>query len=316
MTLTQSAPTFSSIRESLSNLCKYYGSRPDLVQAGGGNISIKYSNELLFIKSSGCTLFDVEPNKNISVVSLYKVNKYNNSTDRECVSEKEFLKSSTISGDQPSLETFFHAKAKKYTVHLHPVVVVLALEKYKDKLISEYNGIAEFVNYYRPGLELSDKISGEKKIIFLDKHGIIVHSNDFSDLTNTIESIISFCSSLVCFDMSVYNTIEAIQNDLFLKYGELYYVMHTDVDLSNLRKTPDCVIYSGGFCGNIENKYDKCPSCMSVNGYNFIIGKSFLRCKQIEEVLQMYSSVTTELSISDVNNLLHWDSEKYRQVEH
>ena len=44
-------------------LSKYCGERYDLVQAGGGNISFKIDN-LLFIKSSGCLLSDMEVNKN------------------------------------------------------------------------------------------------------------------------------------------------------------------------------------------------------------------------------------------------------------
>ena len=42
----------------LSWLGKYLGSRLDLVQAGGGNISVKDGNEL-YIKSSGCILSEV-----------------------------------------------------------------------------------------------------------------------------------------------------------------------------------------------------------------------------------------------------------------
>ena len=191
MKLMQSALT-SSVRDSLSYICKYYGVRPDLIQAGGGNISIKYGDEL-FIKSSGCTLFDVESNKNISVVDLSKIKSFNDSSNRVYDSEKEFLESSIISGSQPSLETFFHAKTLKYTVHLHPSPVIQALDLYKSKLNDKYKDIAEFVDYYRPGLELSDNIIGDKKIIFLDNHGLIVHSNNLSEVFKIIDDVTIFC---------------------------------------------------------------------------------------------------------------------------
>lgn len=313
MKLMQFALT-SSVRDSLSYICKFYGTRPDLVQAGGGNISIKYGDEL-FIKSSGCTLFEVEPDKNISVVNLSKIREYNASSNRGDESEKDFLFSSIISGNQPSLETFFHAKTRKYTVHLHPVAVVHALQQYKSALISKYGSVAEFVDYYRPGLELSDKMNCDKQIVFLDKHGLVVHSNDLQELVNLIDDVVTYCSNLVGVRISLCKKISQIQDFLFTKYNEICYVICTDVSMKNIRQTPDCVIYSGGFCSTLNDDCSIRPTCITSGGFNFIASKSFLRCKQVEEVLRMYSPITTELSISDVNSLLGWDSEKYRQRE-
>lgn len=313
MKLMRSALT-SNVRESLSFICKYYGVRPDLVQAGGGNISIKNGNELL-IKSSGCTLFDVEPDKNISVVDLSKIRSFNDSSNRTCSSEKDFLESSIVSGSQPSLETFFHAKTLKYTVHLHPVLVIQALDLYKKKLVDKYESTAEFVNYYRPGLELSDHITGDKKIIFLDNHGLIVHSDDLSEVFNIIDEIITFCEKITGYRL-ICGKISYIQNYLYEKINEICYVILTDAPMDNLRKTPDCVIYSGGALRYMSDECEDRPICISYDGYNFIASKSFLRCKQIEEVLRANAIVTkASLSISDVNSLLGWDSEKYRQKE-
>ena len=313
MKLMQFALT-SSVRDSLSYICKFYGTRPDLVQAGGGNISIKYGDEL-FIKSSGCTLFEVEPDKNISVVNLSKVREYNTSSNRGDESEKDFLFSSIISGNQPSLETFFHAKTRKYTVHLHPSLVIQALDSCKQRLIDNYESIAEFVDYYRPGLELSDHITGDKKIIFLDNHGLIVHSNDLNEVFKIIDDVIVFCEKVTGYRL-ICNKISYVQNYLYEKFNEICYVIITDAPMDNLRKTPDCVIYS---CGTLYHMSDDCevrPTCISYDGYNFIASKSFLRCKQIEEVLKANAIVTSaSLSISDVNSLLGWDSEKYRQKE-
>lgn len=300
----------------LSCLCKYYGTRSDLVQAGGGNISVKCGDDFIFIKASGCTLFDVECDKNIATVDLQSVIEFNKSTDRGNISEKDFLKSASVSNHQPSLETFFHAKTKKYTVHLHPFVVVQALNLYKNELMNKFKDTAEFVDYYKPGLELSDRMTCEKKIIFLDKHGLVVHSDYSADVVETIEQVVDYCATLIGADISVYKEISAIQDYLSLEYDEMMYIISTSVDFTNLRKTPDCVIYSGGKCSSLKEISKEIPTCIRMNGHNFIVSKSFLRCKQVEEVLQMYSSVTTELSISDVNSLLNWDSEKYRQMEH
>lgn len=313
MRLTRFAQT-SSTRDLLSCICKYYGVRPDLVQAGGGNISIKHGDEL-FIKSSGCTLFDVEPDKNISVVDLSEIKSFNDSSNRVYDSEKEFLESSTILGSQPSLETFFHAKTLKYTAHLHPPLVIQALDSCKQKLIDNYESIAEFVDYYRPGLELSDHITGDKKIIFLDNHGLIVHSNDLNEVFKIIDDVTVFCEKVTGHRL-ICNKISYVQNYLYEKFNEICYVIITDAPMDNLRKTPDCVIYSGGTLYHMSDDCEIRPTCISYDGYNFIASKSFLRCKQIEEVLKANAIVASaSLSISDVNSLLGWDSEKYRQKE-
>lgn len=305
----QSALT-SDIRKSLSYVCKYYGTRPDLVQAGGGNISIK-DRDKLYIKSSGCALFDVEPDKNMSMVDLVEIKDYNSS-----ISEKDFLQSATLSGNQPSLETFFHAKTLKYTVHLHPVVVIQALALHKCDFITKYEDSVEFVDYYKPGFELSDHIECDKKIIFLSNHGLIVHSDDLLEVADLIDKILKFSSSLLEWDLEQYNKISYVQNYLYEKFNEICYVLPTRVSMDNLRVTPDCIIYSGGFVHHTGDDHSIRPTCLSYNDDRFIASKSFLRCKQIEQVLEVSEKITdTSLSISDMNNLLNWDSEKYRQKE-
>lgn len=305
MKLMQYAQTSKNPCKALSYICKYYGTRPDLVQAGGGNISVKENNKL-YIKSSGCMLFDVEPNKNISVVNLENVVKPigNNET------EKHFLYKNTIKGSQPSLETFFHSKTKKYTVHLHPIAVIQALHLFKNDVLGTFD--SNFVEYYKPGLELANHIDFNKNIIFLDKHGLIVHGNNIYKVTKTIETIIDYCEKLLNYDLTKYKNLSKIQEDIFLRYGKIFYVMSTDVNFKALKCTPDCVIYSGAAV--YENKYDwkEPPTCIDFNG-KFIVGNNFLKCKQIEEVLKMYENVDTELSTTDICKLQNWDSEKYRK---
>ena len=305
MKLMQYAQTSKNPCKALSYICKYYGTRPDLVQAGGGNISVKENNKL-YIKSSGCMLFDVEPNKNISVVNLENVVKPigNNET------EKQFLYKSTIEGSQPSLETFFHSKTKKYTVHLHPIAVIQALHLFKNDVLGTFD--SNFVEYYKPGLELANHIDFNKNIIFLDKHGLIVHGNNIYKVAKTVETIIDYCEKLLNYDLKKYENLSKIQEDIFLRYGKIFYVMSTDVNFKALKCTPDCVIYSGAAV--YENKYDwkEIPTCIDFNG-KFIVGNNFLKCKQIEEVLKMYENVDTELSAADICKLQNWDSEKYRK---
>ena len=58
--------------ESLIKLSKYAGMREDIIQAGGGNTSVKIDNETMFIKSSGYQLSEMEENVGYSKVNYKK----------------------------------------------------------------------------------------------------------------------------------------------------------------------------------------------------------------------------------------------------
>ena len=58
--------------ESLIKLSKYAGMREDIIQAGGGNTSVKIDNETMFIKSSGYQLSEMEENAGYSKVNYKK----------------------------------------------------------------------------------------------------------------------------------------------------------------------------------------------------------------------------------------------------
>lgn len=297
------AQTYNDNQE-LVLLCKYFGVRPDLVQAAGGNISIKNDN-VMMIKSSGCTLFDVDLDKNISIVNLSSLYNFSN-----VKSEKNFLKKIALNGKQPSIETFFHSKTKKYTAHLHPIVVIQALLEHKTELKEKFTD-ADFVEYYKPGITLSKKINYNKNIIFLDRHGIIFHSDNINELIDNVNTVILFCSKLVNFDMTIYNEISDIQSKYFYNYNNCPYILHTKESFNNLCQTPDCVIYTNGRASITE--FDKETVCLTYNGNNYIISNNFSKCKQIEQIIQMYKSVNTKLSDNEIKELISWDFEKYRK---
>lgn len=303
MKSTLFAQTYDDHR-TLVMLCKCFGIRPDLVQAAGGNISIKNGN-VMMIKSSGCALFDVDLGKNISIINLSDLCNISN-----IKSEKNFLKKISLNDYQPSIETFFHSKTKKYTVHLHPIVVIQALLEYKTKLKEKFTN-ADFVKYYKPGSTLSKKINYNKNIIFLDNHGIIVHSDNINELIDDINDVISFCSKLVNFDMTIYNEISDIQSKYFHIYNNCPYILHTKEAFNNLCQTPDCVIYTNGRAA--INEFNKETICLTYNGNNYIISNNFTKCKQIEQIIQMYKSVNTNLVDSEIKELISWDSEKFRK---
>ncbi|MGN0740816.1 MAG: hypothetical protein ACI4LX_11665 [Treponema sp.] len=57
-------------------MSKYAGMREDLVQAGGGNSSVKFSPEKMLIKASGFQLADIAENTGFCTVNPQIINAY------------------------------------------------------------------------------------------------------------------------------------------------------------------------------------------------------------------------------------------------
>ena len=115
--------------QDLVKLCKHTGERFDLVQAGGGNVSMK-KDDNLYIKASGYHLSEIEAEKGIVSVKNSAVLKI--LQDREIWAknrkEQETLVntklSSLFSGSlRPSIELFMHSLFNAYTLHTHPLAV-------------------------------------------------------------------------------------------------------------------------------------------------------------------------------------------------
>jgi rhamnose utilization protein RhaD (predicted bifunctional aldolase and dehydrogenase) len=143
--------------------CHLVGAHPDLVQSGGGNISIKLSDDEMLIKASGMDLSEVSETQN------YVHLKYQGPTQFH-------LK--TPSGFRPSMETGFHISLKqKFVLHTHSVWAnILTCSEEGENLVKKLFPMAVWIPYTSPGKELGDLIElkkGEHQLFFLQSHGLI-----------------------------------------------------------------------------------------------------------------------------------------------
>jgi len=122
----------------LVEISKYAGERFDLVQAGGGNSSVKLEDGTMLIKASGFSLSDVEKSMGYSKVNVIKVQKIvtnveilhtKNKREREKLATKLVQEATMDLDNRPSIETLLHSLLHKYTLHTHPVVVNMVVNK-------------------------------------------------------------------------------------------------------------------------------------------------------------------------------------------
>tara|TARA_Y100001936_G_C16093997_1_gene689786 strand:+ start:8829 stop:9908 length:1080 start_codon:yes stop_codon:yes gene_type:complete len=190
----------------LSYISKLYGSMPEIVQSGGGNVSVK-SNGIMLIKSSGIHLSDVSSSKHLAKINLNGLlstfkNKITDSAFQKRI-ERKIIKN-TLNSKVPSIETSMHIFLNDYVLHTHPTSV-LSIVSNKNaqstigKLFKDVHHL--IIKYKNPGTllaqEIYKKIESYKKsnravpkIIFLLNHGVIVHSDDLNEIIVLQETII------------------------------------------------------------------------------------------------------------------------------
>jgi rhamnose utilization protein RhaD (predicted bifunctional aldolase and dehydrogenase) len=143
------------------------GSRPDYVQGGGGNTSVKFPDGTMAIKASGFRLRQVTESDGFAVVER--------DTLRDVTAERGYKPL------RPSVEAGFHALLGRFVLHTHPVYANLALcsEGGAARLPEVMEGIGFIsVPYRNPGEELSaairERLTPDTRVVLMANHGIVV----------------------------------------------------------------------------------------------------------------------------------------------
>lgn len=220
-------------------ISKYAGERLDLVQAAGGNSSVKLDNGEMLIKASGFLLSDVNIQDGYSrvftkpvaeIVKNDTIINSKNKRQRESLTT-QFLKEATIDKQyRPSIETLLHSLLKKYTLHTHSIVVnmIVVQKKWKEILntIFKEDEIA-YVEYETPGIELAIALDKELRkfdkvpnIIILQNHGLIVTSDEKDEIKLLTEHVLEKIENYLNIDMERFKLTNRISYMFESFYGD------------------------------------------------------------------------------------------------
>ena len=274
-------------------LCRAFGQLDELVQAGGGNISVKLDGCHCIIKSSGVSLADVTRTKGYSIVNHASI-------ARALEQDTEpSLAAHTVSGGNPSLEVYFHSFMKKYVVHIHPTTMLPYL----------CSRNATGVPYAKPGFLLSKKIRSVWKgetTVYLNNHGVIFTSDSIPDLLKEANRVYETFRRE---DYIALDDFWRLQHEFPDEY--VYKVCPAEtrayipiLKRNNIRKlTPDIALFLT-------------TSVYVEDSFLFIHAPSKQKCMDILEVLRSYCECVegcdvalTEMQAADI---LHWPAEKQR----
>lgn len=334
----------------LCNISNYAGMREDLVQAGGGNSSVKISDCEMLIKSSGYALSEVNKNKGYSVVNYKKAMEFVKGLETK-YSEQEILDKILCSGEKPSIEVFLHAMMNKCTLHTHPIAVgvIVSRKSWKtelEKLFPE----ALFVEYATPGMELArlcyTQIKEKKvKVVFLQNHGLIISGETAMEVLQETENVIQKMEQYL--GSKRWNEMETIElagkfkacipdfeQSVYLTRDERIYsiLKENRYFCADLAVSPDMVVYCGEkmLClgqehieEDIKEFYEiyGMPATVLFNGHVYIIAENKKKASEIESLLAFGMEIVQFNQKQELNMLsnaerkfLHgWEAEKYRR---
>lgn len=163
----------------LNRLSTRIGADPLLIQAAGGNTSIKTAG-VMWIKASGTRLADALTHPVMVTVDLERMRRAIAKGDPAADRPAEFQVEP--GGLRPSIETSLHAVfAQRVVVHVH-CVETIALAVRTDARLALAERLAGFdwgfVDYFRPGAQLAaavrDVLRPGTDVVVLGNHGLIV----------------------------------------------------------------------------------------------------------------------------------------------
>ncbi|MFA6450592.1 MAG: class II aldolase/adducin family protein [bacterium] len=274
-------------------MSKFAGERFDLIQAGGGNASVKIKDGLMLIKTSGCSMSEVRAEhgcakvrhgllKEIVAAEAQKPGRLSRK-DAERSAAAALESAAEDRAQNPSIEMFMHAVLGKYVLHTHPltVVAVASRDGWKEIIGAAFPD-ALLIEYHTPGIELAVAISREiekrgvntlEKLIavFLENHGLIVSGGNYREVIATTEAICAALEPVSGIDVGALRTTTEITAYVHEASGaQLICREAADACILNIAASrpellfeppfcPDSVVYNGPSPLNLLNLCDQKP---------------------------------------------------------
>lgn len=208
-------------------LSRYAGMRFDLVQAGGGNTSVKLDDRTMLVKASGAHLSEIQESKGYVEVDYLEIGRIVDSADEwhnldrrlrdiEVIRQVGMATTPSPTGARASIEVFMHALLGRFVLHTHPIAVnLIACRKDWDTILSNLFPDSLCISYCSPGIELGVMLYDELRtyqsksgtlptVIFLQNHGLLIHGDTWKDVRHLTEDVVMKCEEFCGVDLKKY----------------------------------------------------------------------------------------------------------------
>jgi rhamnose utilization protein RhaD (predicted bifunctional aldolase and dehydrogenase) len=332
---------------------KEIGMDPTMIQAAGGNTSLKRGNTM-WVKASGKWLCDAQSNELMVPMSISKIKEV--LEDKKCsdtdISSCINLEISPL-GLRPSVEAPMHAVLDfKFVFHTHDINInALAVQKNsKLKFEEVLLGLNwKFIPYVKPGIELCREIMQQKtkndNVFILENHGLIVCGQSLEEVQKlnhevryrfkkTQGQILDEPTEVIDEEIDLKNTGYKYCRDKFINI--LAFQKPWIDKLSQGVLLPDFLVFLGpkitilnpkdeGFLDKLK-KLSQTPlpsySCIILAEHGVLIRDDALkgtleiiRCVRNLLCLIPDSASLKYLNEDEIKDLLRWEAEHYRQKQ-
>ncbi len=319
--------------DQLRELSARVGADPLLVQAAGGNTSLK-ADGVMWIKASGTWLRDAVSRDIFVPVDHAALMAALAQDDAACETCAKFVRGDlNANGLRPSIETTVHAlMPQRVVVHVHCVnTISWAIRRDAEARLSERLGGVDwaFIPYARPGLPLARAIAERLKpgidVLVLGNHGLVVAADSVAEAAKLLERVVEKLRR------PARPTASGDRAGLEALARGSDYVPAGDPELDALATDalalargahavfyPDHVVFLGT---DVATSLGEGGPLVALPGKGVLLHKDAKpaiapmgRC--LADVMRRVeaSDSLVALSARDVDQLVNWDAEKYRQT--
>jgi len=321
-------PEFSALKI----LSARAGADPLLVQAAGGNTSLK-QNGVMWIKASGAWLRDAATRDIFVPVDHEVLLTALAGNDPACEACTDFvLADLNASGLRPSIETTLHAlMPQRVVVHVHCVnTIAWAIRGDAEQRLAEklkaFNWA--FIPYARPGLLLANAIVARLipgiDVLILGNHGLVVAAESVAEveklLNRVVEVLVKPVRATVPPDLAALHRL-CKGTDYALARNIETHALATDV--LALERGKDAVFYPDHvvFLGiSVATEIESGAALVAIPGKGVLIRgdakpaiEPMGRC--LADVMRRIEADDPLTALDDeaIDRLVNWDAEKYRR---
>jgi rhamnose utilization protein RhaD (predicted bifunctional aldolase and dehydrogenase) len=317
----------------LRRLSAVLGADPLLVQAAGGNTSLKLG-DTMWIKASGTWLKDAAAKDIFVPLDLPRLKAALVADSPDCESCVGFVRSDlNPSGLRPSIETSVHGLMPQAVVlHVHCVnTIAFAVREDGEAELARHLKAFNwaFVPYARPGLQLSQAIKkvlrDKVDVLVLGNHGLVVAAETVAAaealLRNVIAEVTVTPHPLPLPDIQALQ-MRAAGTDYRLPQDITCHAVALDAShgpaLCHNVYYPDHVVFLGQ---EIPSVAKKDAAALAFPGIGVLVRSDakpsvepMLRCAGDVARRLPPSAKLKALTPAEIGQLLNWDAEKYRQT--
>jgi len=319
--------------DQLRTLSGRVGADPSLVQAAGGNTSVKHGG-VMWIKASGTWLRDAA-SRDIFVpidhVALRDALARHDPAADACL---PFVRADlNATGLRPSIETSVHAlMPQRVVVHVHCVnTIAWAIRAdAEERLRERLEGLAwAFVPYARPGLPLAQnmvtRLRPDIHVLVLGNHGLVVAADTVEQAERLLAQVTARLSRQPRPLIPPHHdalTARAAGTPYRLAHDLQTHALATDALALTVAARhvyyPDHVVFLG--VGVATDLASEAP-IVAVPGEGVLVradakpaAEAMARC--LADVMRRVErgAPLVPLTADDIDRLVNWDAEKYRQV--